>query len=81
MNLDRSIAESAIREVNALRREYREFQADADERLREVRRQRDNASKALSAARKSRDVWKRRCFDAEWAAGIRSKPERNDEAA
>ena len=39
--------------------------------LRRVRRERDLAHHKVRAAQKSRDVWKQRCYDAEWMAGIR----------
>ena len=39
--------------------------------LRRVRRERDMANNRAAQAVKSRDVWKQRCYDAEWMVGIR----------
>lgn len=53
----------AVREAEELRRT-----------LRRVRRERDAANNRAVRAQKSRDMWKQRALDHEWALGIR--PER-----
>lgn len=61
----------AVQEADAAKAELVRVRDELRAELRRVRRERDAALNRAEQARRSRDVWKQRTWDAEWALGIR----------